>query len=391
MLKCASLYTLEVDNHEIALNEINEQLDTKIDLLDHTVGIIMCNPEFIASGVFKTICDNLPFDLTGVTTSSQAVNDATDEIILTVFVMTSDDVRFVTGITEGLIDNVDGPVSRAYEKAAGAIPETPKLAIVFPPFMPHGGDTYVRAMEKVSPKTAVFGTLSIDDTATFKSCKTIYNGESHECEMSFVLCYGNINPRFLIATVSDSTAISPKIPITKATGKYAYEINNMNAFEYFTSMGLVERKGAAGSFQFFPIKVDLINREDYDGVPVILGLGYFTDDGAAVFYGDIENGSAITIMKCDVDDILLTTSDTIKQLNEMQNVNGALLFPCAVRRSALLGANKASLELENARAEINPEIPFMVGYAGGEICPTSSNDGIPTNRFHNYSLIILVI
>ena len=49
------------------------------------------------------------------------------------------------------------------------------------------------------------------------------------------------------------------------------------------------------------------------------------------------------------------------------------------------------MELETARDTINPDIPFMIGYAGGEICPTLVRNGVPTNRYHNYSLVILVV
>jgi len=57
----------------------------------------------------------------------------------------------------------------------------------------------------------------------------------------------------------------------------------------------------------------------------------------------------------------------------------------------LLGADKSLSELQIAKDTINPDIPFMMGYAGGEFCPTSVKNGVPTNRFHNDSLIILVV
>ena len=37
MLKCAGIYTFEVDSPVIALSEIKEQLDKKITLLEHSV------------------------------------------------------------------------------------------------------------------------------------------------------------------------------------------------------------------------------------------------------------------------------------------------------------------------------------------------------------------
>ena len=385
MIKCASVYTFEVDIPEIALSEIKEQLDKKITLLEHTVGIIMCHPEFIVTGILKHICLNLPFDLAVITTASQAVNDAAGELILTVFVMTSDDVRFETGVTESVCEDVDGPVGVAYEKIAARIPEIPKLAVVFPPFGLHAGDAYVSAWEKVISDTPLFGTCAIDDTASFAECETIHNGMSYKDAMSFLLCYGNITPRFLVATLSENNAMTSKAEVTKAAGNHVYEINHMNAYQYFKALEFTE------SVTYTPFKIDFLKREDYDGVSVIRGHASFTEEGAAVFYGDVDEGSTFTMLICDPDDILSTTQQKLELINQLPDVNGTLLFPCVVRRAALLGANKPLSELENARETINPKIPFMMGYAGGEICPTSVKSGVPANRFHNYSLVVLVI
>ena len=385
MLKCASLYTCEADDPNVALLEIKTQLDDKMTLLEHSAGIIMCNAEFIATGVLQYICENLPFPLAGVTTASQAVNDETGDIILTIFVMTSDDVWFKTGVTGSLKDGVNEPVKAAYDEAAAGVSETPGLALVFPPFGLHAGDTYVRAWEKIIPGAPLFGTHAIDDTALFSECETIYKGANFKDAMPFVLCYGNINPQFKIATFSENNAVAPKAEVTKASGNCVFEINHGAAFKYFDDMGFAE------SVTYTPFMMDLLKRGDYDGVPVIRGHASFTEDGAAIFYGDVDEGSTFTMLKCDAGDIVSATRQKVEEINELPCVNGALLFPCAVRRVALLSIGKPLLELQTARETINPEIPFMMGYAGGEICPTSVRNGAPTNRFHNYSLIILVI
>jgi len=385
MLRCASIYTCEADDHDVALAEIKTQLQSKITLLKNSVGIIMCHSEFIATGVLKHICENLPFDLAGVTTSSQAVNDEVGELMLTIFVVTSNDVRFKTGATEALGDDVDGQIKAAYDKAAVDESVLPELILAFPPFGLHAGDTYVRAWGKIVPKKPVFGTHAIDDTVSFSECETIFNGVNDKAAMSFVLCYGDINPRFLVATFSENNAVSSKANVTKAKGNCVYEINNDIALKYFEEKGFVE------SVKFTPFMIDLLKREDYDGIPVIRGHAAFTDNGAAIFYGDVDEGSTFTLLKTDADDIVAATVQKVRQINDLPDVNGALLFPCVVRRVAFLGINKPLLELQSARDVINPEIPFMMGYAGGEICPTSVRDGAAANRFHNHSLVILVI
>jgi len=387
MLKCASAYTNEVDDPEVALTEIMAQLDKKMPLLKHSVGIVMCHTEFIVSGALKHICENLPFDLAGITTAAQAVNDEAGELILTVFVITSDDVWFKTGFTDSLSDGIDAPVSAAYEKAAHGEPDPPKLALIFPPFFMgrYAGDAYVEAWKKIIPHTPLFGTLAIDDTATFCESETIYNGVNKKDAMSFVLCYGNINPRFFIATLPENTSVSLRAEVTKSKENFVYEVNHINTRKFFAKAGIPE------CMPTVPFMIDLKKRDDYDGVPVISGNAAFTEDGTAVFYGYVDEGSTFSLASCKPDDILSTSLHTINRLNELRDVNGALLFPCIVRRILTLGLNKSLSELEIARARINPDIPFMMGYSGGEICPTSIKGGGPANRFHNYSLAILAI
>jgi len=391
VLKCASLYTYEIVNPEIALEEIKTQLKQKITLLENSAGIIMCNPEFISSGVVKHISENLPFDLAGVTTSSQAVNNEAGELMLTIFVMTSDDVWFKTGVTESLNESIDEPVKAAFDKIAAGASEIPKLAIIFPPLiLKHAGDAYINAWKQLIPDVPVFGTITIDDTLTFEGSKTIYNGKSYKTSMPFVLCYGNIHPRFIVGTLPQDKVMPYKGEITKSCGPFVKEINNINAYKYFESIGFSSNGALGEKFLFVPFVIDQKKREDYDGIPVIRGHASFTEDGTAIFRGNVDEGSTFTLLTSDSEDVLSTTRQKIRQINELPDINGVLMFPCIVRRFMTQRLNPL-IELETVRDTINPEIPFMMGYSGGEICPTSVKNCIPTNRFHNYSLVILVV
>ena len=388
MLKCASVYTCEIDDFDAALSEIKAQLEQKMTLLNHSVGIIMCHPEFTGTGILEHLSENLPFDLAGVTTASQAVNDQIGELILTVFVMTSDDIVFKTGVTEALGSDVDGAVKTAYDKTITEVPEMseqPRLALLFPPFGQHAGDAYIRAWEKIIPGTPLFGTHAIDDTAIFKECRTIYNGQHYETAMPFVLCYGNIHPRFMIATFSEDSAVSAKVEITKAKGNCLQEINHAPAIEYFKKMGIADISFMT-AFMF-----DFSKHQYDDNTPVVRGFASFTEEGAATFYGEVEDAATFAFLKWDTDILLSATSQKISEINGMSGVNGVLFFPCTMRRAVLLGASRPLLEFATVKEHIKQEIPFMMGDAGGEICPTSVRDGVPLNRFHNYSLVILIV
>ncbi|MCL2817783.1 MAG: FIST C-terminal domain-containing protein [Clostridiales bacterium] len=391
VLQCASVYTYELDDPGIALAEINARLAEKMPLLAHSVGIIMCHTEFVTSGIVRHIGERLPFAVAGVTTSSQAVNGEAGEMLLTVFVMTSDDVQFIAGVTDALDDAVDAPVKEAYAKAAGRMSELPKLAVIFPPLiLKYAGDTYISAWEQVLPGVPVFGTLAIDDTLTFEGSETIFGGESYKTAMPFVLCYGNINPRFIIGTLPEDKAMPYKGEITMSNGPFVQEINHINAYKYFESIGFASNGILTENFLFVPFLLDQKKRGDYDGIPVIRLLAAFTPEGTAIFRGDVDEGSTFALLTSGADDVLSTTRQKAEQLNAMRDVHGALLFPCIVRRMMTM-RDDPLMELKTVKDAICPDIPFMAGYAGGEICPTSVRDGVPVNRFHNYSLVILVV
>jgi len=391
MLKCASVYTYEVDNQTIALDEIKSQINDKIELKSNSVGIVMCHPEFIQSGMVQYISQNLPFDVVGVTTAAQAVNGEAGELMLTIFIMTADDVRFKTGLTDCLSDDGDNAVKSDYEKASEGETEEPKLAMIFPPVgLQLAGESYIERWQNCVPKTPIYGTLAIDDTPTFGDSETIYKGETSKSKMPFVLCYGNINPRFLIGTIPKENTMPYKGEITKSTGSFVHEINEMNSYKYFESIGFETSGISSVNYLFLPFSIDQKSREDYDGVPVIRVLDSFLEDGSAKFHGNVDEGSTFTLLKCEAEDVLSTTKQKINEINEMQDVNGLLMFSCVVRRIVTMTDNYNE-EFELARDLLRSSIPFMMGSAGGEICPTGIRDGIPTNRYHNYSVAILVI
>ncbi|MCL2721573.1 MAG: FIST C-terminal domain-containing protein [Treponema sp.] len=392
MLKCASVFTYEIDNPEAALNEIKTQLSEKIKFLDNTVGIIMCHPEFTDSVVLKHVCEGLPFDVAGITTASQTVNDETGDMILTIFVMTSDDIWFRTGITDSINDNLYETVKTSYDKAAEGETEPPKLALIFPPYIVdrYSGDVYVRVWNEIIPGTPLFGTLAADDTLDLHDSETIYNGVSTKDVMSFILCYGNINPRFLIATLPENTNLSLRGKVTKSKNNFVYEVNDINARMFFTGSGIPD------IVPTLPLMINQTGNEN-DGkgcvspVPVIRELAAYSEDDTAIFGGDVAEGSTFLFLNFDSDSIKATSRCEIERINALSDVNGAVLFSCASRRMVLLGTNEDCAELKIAKDTIKQEIPFMLGYSGGEICPVLNNQGILNNRFHNYSMIILVI
>ena len=394
MIKCASIYTYEIDNRSAALDEIKKQLSEKITLLKNTVGVIMCHPEFISSGVLRYISINLPFSTMGVTTAAQAVNGEAGELILTIFVMTSDDVWFRTGVAENIQEDLDKSVAAGYENASRGETEAPRLALIFPPiFLKYAGDDYIDAWQKCIPGTPLFGTLAMDDTPTFEDSETIYNGQSSKTAIPFILCYGDINPRFLIGSIPEEKGMPYTGEITSSTGSRVHEINGMSTYRYFESIGFESNGVSSVNYLFIPFSISNKTGAGDDGIPVIRILSSYAEDGTAIFHGNVAQGSIFTLLQCESDDVISSAKEMIDRLNVMQDVNGVLLFSCIVRRILTMGDthDEMNFEFESVKNALNPDIPFLMGCAGGEVCPTVIKEGIPTNRYHEYSLVILVV
>jgi len=388
MLKCAVIYTCEIDDFELAMTELNSQISEKIDLLDNTVGIIMCHLEFIESGILEHVCENLPFDVAGVTTASQATNEIAENLILTIFILTSDDVYFRTGMTGSFDDDIYAPVKTAFENID--LPETPKLAMVFPPLPEnHAGDTYVDAWERVIPGVPIFGTFATADTVDFTGGKVIYNGKNNDTCISYIFCYGNIEPRFIVGTFSEANAMPYHGEITKSNGIFVEEINNIKAYQYFEELGLAKDGEPNSLFTFVPFLIDQKNRRDYDGIPILRELVTFNEDGAAIFRGNIDEYSTFKMLQGSFEDVILIAQEKLNEAIRLPDINGILTFSCIARRMMVM--QRDSLRELNIAREIVSEIPFMMGYAGGEVCPTSVKNGIATNRYHDYSFITMII
>ena len=203
--------------------------------------------------------------------------------------------------------------------------------------------------------------------------------------MPFILCYGNINPRFLIATLPENTNLPLSGKVTKSKNNFVYEVNEINARMFFTKAGIPENVSA------FPLMINQVGNENDSKVHVIRELFAYSEDNTAIFGGDVGEGSTIFFLNFDPESIKSSSQCEIERINTFSDVNGAVLFSCASRRMVLLGVNEDKAELQIAKNTIKQEIPFMLGYSGGEICPVINNHGTLNNRFHNYSVAILVI
>jgi len=383
MIKTLVACTREVDDETLAIDEIMSALKIETELMKNSIGIISCHYEFVLSGIVKAVSDALPFDVMGTISSPLSITDNADSLLLTIMVITGDDIEFESALTPSLLEQPKTNIAESYKTASAERLERPSLILAFAPFMPqNSGDDYVNVLSEVSNGAPCFGTIAIDDSDDFENCFMIYNGEHYPERMSMILVYGKIHPKFYFANISPERALDKSAIITKSDGHIIMELNGRSVDEFFADLGLTKASEDGYAMSSLPFLLDY-----NDGTPkvskVFIGL---TPERYALCAGATPEGSTLDIATTDKDDVLLTTEQIAdKVIEDCKGASGLLIYTCISRGMVLAGDQYSEINLINRK--MAGKLPFMMAYSGGEFCPTQDSPGKAVNRFHNNAFI----
>ncbi|MDR3114580.1 MAG: FIST C-terminal domain-containing protein [Treponema sp.] len=382
MIKTMSAYTFEIDEVAVAVSEILAQLDMEHTLRAHSVGLMTCYGEFIETGVTKAISDALPFDIIGCSTMANASAGELGEMMLCLTVFTSDDVLFSAGVSRPLTEIQDASLMAAYREARKILPGEPAMMLICGPIISQlGGELLVEKLDAITGGIPLFGTLASHHRIDYAHSYTLFNGQSSNDTLSFVLIYGAIHPSFFVTTIPGEKIQNQKAIITKAEGNILMEINDMPVKMYLEHLGIMDAWVASASFPF------LIDYND-GTKPVLRSIYTFTPEGYAVCGGRMPVGTTLMVGDIDYTDVVYTTGETVKQILQVPEPSCILMFSC-LTRYIVLGAD-ATAELEQVRSSLHDTV-YQFCYSGGEICPVYTESGGLVNRFHNCTLIACVL
>jgi hypothetical protein len=388
MIRTLTAFTENIDDPAAAAAEIRAQLEKGEGLLKNSVGIIACHYEFVLSGTAKAICESLSFDVAGTISSAQAVNDALGEaqgtLLLTLLVLTSDEISFKTGITASLKSEPGKQIEEGYRSLSGGV--RPSLIFAFAPFMlENSGDEYVNVLSRVSDGVPCFGTLAVDDTSDFQECYMVYNGDHYRDKMALILCYGDINPKFYLASISEEKLLDKAALITSSEGHILKGVNGKPVVEYFEDLGLTKASETSYAMTSLPFMLDY-----GDGTPMVSkAFICLNEQKQAICAGVVPEGSTLYMGVFDKGDVLLTTGKLIRRALEETPHSSVLIAYSCISRSMTLGS-EIFAEMDLIQKEIAGKVTTLMAYSGGEICPTQINETAAINRFHNNTIILCV-
>jgi hypothetical protein len=372
-----------------AINELTSKIKGKEPLLRNSIGLLFCNMEFIKTGLVTALCKELPFEVIGCTSQIFAVQNAGEDFMLTLTILTSDDVEFTAGLSEPLSMDAESDLEDFYRELSsrGSNPEKPALMLVCAPHLiglPM--NRQIDILDRASGGVPMFGTVAIDITTAVREPMTIFNGDSYTDRMAVILLRGDVHPRFISHSLPGEPHLQQKFTITEARGNKIYSINNMPAGEYFKKLGLMGRSQDEMQVIYaFPIIVD-----DNGESPKNIIISLMDEEGALVSEQDIPPGSRAVVGTISREMVLTSTRLVLKQLEEAEGANGIILMSCFSR----------VLTLQDTLEEVNLVIkqmrdlpaPFVFLSSAGEICPAPGDkQGELKNKFHQFTIIACIL
>ncbi len=373
-------FTFEADDPELAVSEILEQLDLENEMLGHSVGIVICHPDFLESGALAAVSAALPFDVVGATSLASATDGEMGIEILTLAVLTSDEVSFTTVLTESIWDKQEEPIAEACAKALATFSEKPPLILTYQPMMNHvGGEKLVRAISDATGGIPLFGTLTCDHNFDFSQAYSICNGKYYKDRLVMVFLNGRVSPRFFHISIEVTDQLQQKAVITGSSVNLLQSVNDMPAVDYLASLGL-ESNGNLDGTVAIPFLLDYNDGSQ----PVCRGIFMATEEGWAVCGGDVPEGALLSTATLDYDDVMHTTGKVLDAIMAAQKPDDSLLLVSCNSRSVVLDTEPLA-EMGLVHKRLSGVVPYHMLYSGGEICPAYTEDGGTRNRFHNFS------
>jgi hypothetical protein len=370
---------MEVDDPKAAVTDILGQFRVE-DLLKNSVGFVTFHAEFSKNRVLEALSRALPFNITGISTLCGSVSKNYGEFILTLTILTSDDVSFAAGVSEPLEEG-DAVISKLYSECASKLPSVPSFIFsIFPLSSKISVEDAVDKLDKVSVGIPNFGIVSLDYETFIRQPLVSFGSEVYENRFAIILFCGDVRPTYTVDRLESSNIISGTAFSTKSEGHFLTEINAMPAAEFFYKSGILEK----GDYVAQSSTILLLESPEFIE-PSCMAIFGPEEDGSFFCGGEIPVGSSISFAVIDKEYALKFTEDVVSKFKSSKN--GVMIFSCATYQVVFELDNLAGMK--KVREVMGETVPYLFTYTGGEICPSDAVRGGKKNRFHNASIITL--
>lgn len=395
MMKSIVLYTEEIDDLELAAQELFSQAED-FTLEENTLGILFLDSDTEYPELYEQLREKWDFPLVGATAIGMLTGrEGYCRSGISMMLLTSADCRFAVGMTKGLsVQNNVEPIREVFEELEKELDgEEIKLVLTLGgKAKDMSGDDIVNALDKLGKKVKVFGALA-SDMFLFRNYHAIFNDRFEFGEQAFVLITGNVNPK-LLSVQSLSGKANFSYEVTKSMGNLVFQLGSGTFLEALEKTGFSSNKElVVGDY----IQTPFITTFDKPGgihVEALRNLTYLNHQtGMGMFLGAIGEGTSLEIGLLNREDVGISVKKAFDEILEWLNGEGKdcgtiLCCSCAARFLAL--GNNGILEAESYQGRLPEGVSLMGMYSYGEFCPVGNGEEW-CNVFHNSTFTILCI
>ena len=394
-MRSAAVVTHEIDDLEVAVNELVAGIHEKLVFERATIGIVHCDADVDVGELGGRLHEELGCDIVGLTTTaSMERQNGYCDMGIVLAVITGDDVDIVAESIGVLSkDNHVEQIRNAYSDARRKLPRNPELILICSPYIKDlTSDSYMETLDEISGHVPVFGGVATDHY-DLQYSKTFRNGEAFAEGLVFVLISGNIKPVFAMKHRFGSR-VERKSIITKSTANLVERVGNKTFKEYLSEITLVpDDDTVVYHFQSTPFIMELPDHEASEQPVVRMLCSMDHETGAGGFISRMPEGSKLSINVLQCEDLAASCVDTLDDLiGKMKQTRdyeySMVLISTCNGRHLLMGSTK-DLEtniLIKKLSGFGPELNAIGFYGFGEMCPTvTDSDRQIKNRFHNMS------
>ncbi len=387
MLRAYNAFTREAHYSPLAVRDIQAQIEA-YPLEENSLGILVCEQGFIDNGVAAAVAAVLPFPCLGINTTHSGVQGAADVHLLSLLILTSEDISFELALSEPSLDiNRESPANPFRNiRLDGAAP--PSLILAFSPMLYELGldeGVFLGLLREVTGDIPVFGSLAVNYIdGDYTGSRVIHNRQTHRDRAVLVIFRGPLDPRFAYGTIPPGCVIEEEAVITKARNTTLMEINNRPVLDYLREHGLFFGEKLTGAHAY-PFSIDPGN-----GKPPFNTTSYaMTPEGHLLCGKIIPVGGVVSLIAQDFGSVMKTAHEVIRGIKDSGPAQAVLLFSCHGRSLNLGFEDMAEIELVQNSFPGAP--PFLIAYSGGEILPVEDEAGRRGSKLLTHTLIACIL
>ncbi|MDL2236835.1 FIST C-terminal domain-containing protein [Christensenellaceae bacterium OttesenSCG-928-K19] len=392
--------TYQVDDMQLAANELADGIMNGFALQKNSVGLLYCYSDIDLEDFVAHIMERFSFPVIGCTCiASMDGKGGFHEMAATLMVLTADDCDFSAVLTDDITrENVEDQVERAFGQARQGLPEEPKLIFALPPYnLGVTLDIFTEAFNRIAPGVPVIGGVPSDNGDGDVNA-TIFGGNVYPNKMVLLCVSGNLKPVCTAKKVT-GTSVERKRQVTEARENVVYRVGNQTFCEYMEDLGFDVASLASGNntvtFVANPVLLENVESpdgENYSFVRTLHQLNPAEGSGAAV--GFIPEGATLSICTLERSDIEQAAVLGMEELNskiekgEQDGYQYSTIVAVSCIGRYLLMLPQSSVEADRVIASMKEGMSLAGFYSMGEIGPIPLKSGEVVTFAYNESLVL---